>query len=283
MALPNPAPGDSVAADDIDQIRNHLEGGSGKTAPYHLRQSTGNFLITLATADGSNGFRINDSAGVQMFYVDSDGNITIVGTTTQSGALILPVSTTPAQTADGSVVWDSDDDILTIGDGSSRKTFYPGRIAVPEVLVPNTYLGAIANSTLTQNAAYLVPLPPLTRDVTITGIRMTVTTQNGNVDAGVYSFDGTTFTRVVSLGSTSCPAAAISTLNIADTALSMGTRYWLAFATDSATMAAGTAGYTVAGVTKAASFPLPTSITSVSQATATVPVLFGITSAGGIA
>ena len=45
---------------------------------------------------------------------------------THSGALVVPLSASPAQTADGSVVWDSDDDLITVGDGSSRKTFYPG-------------------------------------------------------------------------------------------------------------------------------------------------------------
>lgn len=38
-----------------------------------------------------------------------------------SGVLVLPASATPAQTTEGSVVWDSDDDLLTVGDGASRK------------------------------------------------------------------------------------------------------------------------------------------------------------------
>ena len=36
--------------------------------------------------------------------------------------LNLPVSTSPAQTGEGQPVWDSDDDVLTIGTGASRKT-----------------------------------------------------------------------------------------------------------------------------------------------------------------
>lgn len=43
----------------------------------------------------------------------------------QGGA--LPTDATPSQTTEGAAVWDSDDDVLTIGDGSSRKTFYPGQ------------------------------------------------------------------------------------------------------------------------------------------------------------
>lgn len=39
-----------------------------------------------------------------------------------SGVVVLPAAASPAQTAEGSVVWDSDDDILTVGDGASRKS-----------------------------------------------------------------------------------------------------------------------------------------------------------------
>lgn len=39
------------------------------------------------------------------------------------GALILPQGTTPAQTADGQIFWDNDDDLLSIGTGSARKVF----------------------------------------------------------------------------------------------------------------------------------------------------------------
>lgn len=41
---------------------------------------------------------------------------------TGSGVLVLPGSNTPAQTADGSIVWDLDSDLLTVGTGSGRKT-----------------------------------------------------------------------------------------------------------------------------------------------------------------
>jgi hypothetical protein len=39
-----------------------------------------------------------------------------------SGILIAPTSSSPAQTTEGSVVWDSDDDLLTVGTGAARKT-----------------------------------------------------------------------------------------------------------------------------------------------------------------
>jgi hypothetical protein len=58
------------------------------------------------------------------------GTTTFSGTATVSGALnaaagslVIPTATVPAQTAEGSLVWDSNDDLLTIGTGAARKTF----------------------------------------------------------------------------------------------------------------------------------------------------------------
>lgn len=39
-----------------------------------------------------------------------------------SGSLVLPQGTTPAQTAEGQIFWDTDDELLTIGTASGRKT-----------------------------------------------------------------------------------------------------------------------------------------------------------------
>jgi hypothetical protein len=59
-------------------------------------------------------------------YVDLAGNAArnpVTGTLDiANGGLILPNLGVPAQTIDGQVVWDSDDDLLTVGDGTSRKT-----------------------------------------------------------------------------------------------------------------------------------------------------------------
>jgi hypothetical protein len=54
------------------------------------------------------------------------------------GAVLLPAVASPAQTADGSMVWDSDDNLLTVGDGSSRK-----------VMVDTTSTQTLTNKTLT--------------------------------------------------------------------------------------------------------------------------------------
>lgn len=39
-----------------------------------------------------------------------------------SGTIVLPGAASPAQTAEGSIVWDTDDDLLTVGTGTARKT-----------------------------------------------------------------------------------------------------------------------------------------------------------------
>lgn len=45
------------------------------------------------------------------------------GATLQPGIFDIPATASPAQTTEGRAVWDSDDDVLTVGDGASRKTF----------------------------------------------------------------------------------------------------------------------------------------------------------------
>jgi hypothetical protein len=54
------------------------------------------------------------------------------------GTVLIPASASPAQTADGSIVWDSDDNLLTVGDGAARK-----------VMVDTTTAQTLTNKTLT--------------------------------------------------------------------------------------------------------------------------------------
>lgn len=75
----------------------------------------------------------------------SDGTGTSVGlnvgngrTLSVSGILIVPTSTSPSQTTEGSVVWNSTNDLLTIGTGSSRK-----------ILVDTDSAQTLTNKTLT--------------------------------------------------------------------------------------------------------------------------------------
>lgn len=54
--------------------------------------------------------------------VGSGKTISVAGTASITGTLVVPTSASPAQTTDGSVVWDSDDNLLTVGTGAARKT-----------------------------------------------------------------------------------------------------------------------------------------------------------------
>lgn len=49
--------------------------------------------------------------------VINDGTTNLDG-----GTLVLPQATSPAQSAEGSTVWDTDNDVLTVGTGAGRKT-----------------------------------------------------------------------------------------------------------------------------------------------------------------
>lgn len=276
---------DIVQAADVNQFKKMLEGDATYTMAWLLRVAASqNFIIRLADNAGAQKFSIQDSDGVEVASINSNGDLAI-NTYTFSN-LTLPTSASPAQTTEGQIVWDSANDRLTIGDGSSRKTFFPGGNTRPEVLRPVLpVLITIANQALTANTAYLLPIEPLTADVTITKIRLLIANSNGNIDAGVYSWDGTTMTRVVSLGSTAMPAAATVDLDIADTSLIPGTRYYLAMSADNATATFAAVNSVGGGpamssaFSKTASFPLPATITSLSVY-ASPPIMYGLVSGG---
>jgi hypothetical protein len=73
------------------------------------------------------------------------------------GAVLLPAVSAPAQTADGSVVWDSDDNLLTIGTGSARKvmvdtdstqTLAGKTLTSPTINTPTIAAGTINNTPI---------------------------------------------------------------------------------------------------------------------------------------
>lgn len=45
--------------------------------------------------------------------------------TPTTGSFILPNSTSPSQTTEGSIAWDTNDDRIVVGDGTTNKIFYP--------------------------------------------------------------------------------------------------------------------------------------------------------------
>lgn len=122
--MPTPdsvATDDIVLAEDVNQYKKFLEGSSTYTATYALVSTAStNFVIKLGDAAAANKLSIQDSAGVEVAYIDSDGNFS-GGVSLASGTLVIPTGATPTQTTEGSVKWDSDDDRLTVGTGSATK------------------------------------------------------------------------------------------------------------------------------------------------------------------
>lgn len=126
MAMTQVVANATAAILDVNQIIQHLQGASLSNDAYHFRCSTGNnYLITLSDNVGSRKLSVRDSDAVEIMSLDSNGNLVLAGSISL-GTMYFPTAATPSQTTDGQVVWDSDNDVLTVGDGLSRQTFYPG-------------------------------------------------------------------------------------------------------------------------------------------------------------
>lgn len=137
---------------------------------------------------------------------------------------------------------------------------------------------------LAANWAYLVLIRTAKPILVSTG-RVFIGTSSGNIDFGVYSFDGATFTRLASAGSTVAGSGnAVQSLALnAVVALSPGVSYALAIAADNTTVTIGRLSAINAGITAYGSMistinitalPLPSSILlSGTSTTGTVPWL----------
>jgi hypothetical protein len=71
------------------------------------------------------------------------------------GVLIAPNATSPAQTAEGSLVWDTDDDVLTVGTGASRKTLVAtagGQTLTDKTLTAPTLTAPVINTSVAGTA-----------------------------------------------------------------------------------------------------------------------------------
>jgi hypothetical protein len=112
------------------------------------------------------------------------------------GTVLLPAAASPAQTADGSVVWDSDDNLLTVGDGSSRKVMVDTTTAQT---LTNKTLTAPVISTISNTGTLTLP----TSTDTIVGRATTDTLTNKTLTSPIIS--GGTINNAVIGGST--PAA----------------------------------------------------------------------------
>jgi hypothetical protein len=120
-----------------------------------------------------------------VWYQPTDGR-------SAAGILIVPTSTSPAQTTDGSVVWDSDDDLLTVGTGATRKTMVDtnstqtltNKTLTSPTLTTPTINGAAAGTTWTGHVLQVVNTLTTAYNSTIKTIPVddTVPTQTGGVE-----------------------------------------------------------------------------------------------------
>jgi len=67
------------------------------------------------------------------------------------GTLVLPQGASASQTADGSIFWDTDDNLLSIGDGSARKVFVD--TTSTQTLGSKTLNDVVITGTLTANGS----------------------------------------------------------------------------------------------------------------------------------
>lgn len=142
------------------------------------------------------------------------------------------------------------------------------------------FAGAVAVATA--NLAYLSRFR-LSKAATISAVSYFVGTASGNVDVGVYEFDGTNYVRLGSSGSTAASgSSAVQTINLtASVNLRPGKDYWLALAADNGTITILRQGGTVVLAfgnrtlfkSSLSPFALPATISSPSTTSTTVPWL----------
>lgn len=152
--------------------------------------------------------------------------------------------------------------------------------AQQEFLIPLITPGwAVTTGALvSSNDAVFSPIVPLTANVTLASITIHVETPSGNIDIGIYEWDGTTMSRIVSTGATDASgfsSNSTKTLDITNIPLYRGTRYFFAVAADNTTLSLGRfSGVTadtpsqsiesIVAFYKGSSYPLPATVTSLS-------------------
>ena len=126
MALSSVSAGNEVQAANINQFKEHLEGGSGKTVTYLLRTTSGaDFTVVLGGNGTSRKLTVKDSDNSEGFKIDADGNVTVGGSLTVA-VLTAPGASSPSQTAAGSMVYNTSSNKLTVGNGSGRDVVSTG-------------------------------------------------------------------------------------------------------------------------------------------------------------
>ena len=164
--------------------------------------------------------------------------------------------------------------------GKTDQTAAAGGVA-PWSLVPEG--GAWAANTRSVGAANRAVYAPcsLQAAATITGVRLLVGTQSGNICVGLYDSSGS---RVATSGSVACPASGLASVSFTGNYSASAGRFYLALAADNTTAtfgwcesAAGASGPATSRH-EASAFPLPATA-SFSQPIST-PAIVGLISGG---
>lgn len=191
-------------------------------------------------------------------------------------------STTDKKLRVGALVAGSDGQVLTSTGGVPTWGAATGAIAPTHLAGMGSGGSSLA---VVANTAYLMPISNVTVTTTLTRLTWALlSVVAGNYDVGIYSSDDeATFTRLASKGSTAQPAAGniITTIATATVTPVAGRRWYYGIALSTASSVEATNHSTIAaggipGYTKAASFPLPASLTAMTAvASAALPVIHG--------
>lgn len=159
---------------------------------------TANLNLTLPEVGSSRdtwGTKVNADMNTLDLVFNPGGNGTSVGLNVgagktlaaTNGTLLLPASSAPAQTADGSVVWDSDDNLLTIGTGSARKVMVDTDSA--QTLTNKTLTSPVVSGGTIDNVVIggMTPVAATFTNLTVTG---TVTGINIMPSGGIIMWSG---------------------------------------------------------------------------------------------
>lgn len=213
------------------------------------------FDTTLSRLERSNGATWDVIEGVAA----GSGSITASGYT-QTTARMLGRTTA----ATGAI------EEITVGSGLSLAagalTATGAAAVVPWAIIPES--GAVnltSRAVGAANRAIYVPAV-IPADCTITGCRITVATQSGNICVGLYNSAGS---RVATSGSVACAVAGQQAVNFTGNYSATAGRYYLGFACDNNTATFAWDQNSVSGVAgpatalyEAAAFPLPATLTS---------------------
>lgn len=181
---------------------------------------------------------------------------------------------TPARRAIGST-----GDVLTVAGGVPTWAA-PGATTLVSPALVAPLVGRVRSAAVvTANTAYLFPLPIASAEVVFTRFIWAIATSSGNLDFGVYySDDESTFTRLVSLGSTASPGTGVRTFTVGSTTITpvTGRRWFVAAAANNTTVAGDQLSDCNPAFSKATSFPLPSSLTGMTAIVADTPGPFAV-------